>query len=88
MNFDELAKILNYIRPNAEWALRGNSLKDLEWLDKLQIKPTEKEIKEGLAEYDAWKAEQEAAKASAKAAAEAKLEALGLTPADLKALSL
>jgi len=88
MTFDELAKTLNFIRPNAEWALRGNSLEDLEWLDKLQIKPTEQEIVAGFAQYDAWKAEQEAEQAAAKAAAEAKLEALGLTADDLKALGL
>jgi hypothetical protein len=88
MTFDELAKTLNFIRPKAEWALRGNSLEDLEWLDKLQIKPTEQEIAAGFAQYDAWKAEQEAEQAAAKAAAEAKLAALGLTSDDLKALGL
>ncbi len=88
MTFDELAKTLNFIRPNAEWALRGNSLEDLEWLDKLQIKPTEQEIAASFADYDAWKAEQDAAKAQARASAEVKLKALGLTADDLKALGL
>jgi hypothetical protein len=49
---------------------------------------------EEFAEYEEQKAkdqlaiEQDAARAAAKSAAEAKLEALGLTPDDLKALGL
>jgi hypothetical protein len=49
---------------------------------------TKAEYQAGFAQYDAWKAEQEAAQATAKAAAEAKLAALGLTADDLKALGL
>jgi hypothetical protein len=46
------------------------------------------EYEAGFAQYDAWKVEQDAAKAAAKAAAETKLAALGLTTDDLKALGI
>lgn len=49
---------------------------------------TKTQFEAGFAQYDAWQAEQDAAIAAAKAAAEAKLEALGLTADDLKALGL
>jgi hypothetical protein len=42
----------------------------------------------GFAQYDAWQVEQDQAKATAKATAEAKLAALGLDADDLKALGL
>jgi len=42
----------------------------------------------GFAQYDAWKAEQDAEQIAAKAAAQAKLAALGLTVEDLQALGL
>ena len=49
---------------------------------------TEAEFNAGFAKYDAWKAEQDAKKVADKAAAQAKLSALGLTTDDLKALGL
>jgi hypothetical protein len=62
---------------------------DYEGIQFLECEPISKEEYEaGFAQYDVWKAEQDAAKVAAKEAAEAKLEALGLTPADLKALGL
>ena len=45
---------INSLRPNAEWALRGD---ELEWLDTNQTKPTDAEINAEVtrlqAEYDA-----------------------------------
>ena len=49
---------------------------------------TKTQFEAGFAQYDAWQAEQDAEQAAAKLAAEAKLAALGLTPADLAALGL
>ena len=62
---------------------------DYEGIEFLECEPiTKAEYEAGFAQYDAWKAEQDAAKAAAKETAEAKLEALGLTADDLKALGL
>ena len=49
---------------------------------------TKAQFTAGFAQYDAWKAEQDSKVQSDKAAAQAKLEALGLTADDLKALGL
>ncbi len=88
MTFDDIVKTLNFIKPNAEWALRGDSLNDLEWIDELQTKPTQEELETGFSQYNSWKTEQDTAKAQAKASAQAKLAALGLTADDLQALGL
>lgn len=54
-----------------------------------EAKPiTKQQFEAGFAQYDAWKAEQDAEAAAKKTAAEAKLAALGLTADDLKALGL
>jgi len=38
------------LKPGAEWTTKGDNYSDLEWLDKSQTKPTEKEIEEKIAE--------------------------------------
>ena len=38
------------LKPGAEWTTRGDNYSGLEWLDKSQTKPTEKEIEEKIAE--------------------------------------
>ena len=85
MNHSEILTTLQYLRPNAEFVLRGD---DLEWLDTKQDKPTEAEIQAGWLAYQAAQQVEAQAKATQKAAAEAKLAALGLTAEDLKALGL
>ena len=85
MQLDERIKAIHFIRPNAQFVIRGD---ELEWLDENQDEPTEIEIEAGWTAYQA-KIEAEKTEAAAKkAAAEAKLEALGLTADDLKALRL
>ena len=44
---------LQALKPGAEWVLRGNQHSGLEWLDKSQLQPTEKEIDDKIAELDA-----------------------------------
>jgi len=85
LNHSEILTTLQYLRPNAEFVLRGD---DLEWLDTKQDKPTDAEIEEGWISYRAAQEAEAKAKADAKAAAEAKLAALGLNAEDLKALGL
>jgi hypothetical protein len=80
------AQVLEMLLPNGGWYISGE---DYEGIQFLQCEPiTKAQFQAGFAQYDAWKAEQDAAQATAKAAAEAKLAALGLTTDDLKALGL
>ena len=85
MLFRDKMNAIQHIRPNAEFILRGD---EIEWLDETQIKPTDKEIEDGLIVYQATQQAEAEAKAQAKAAAEGKLAALGLTTDDLRALGL
>ena len=54
---------LQSLCPGAEWVLRGNEYAGLEWLDKVQPKPTEEEVNaeiqklEAQAPFDACKAQ-------------------------------
>ena len=85
MEHSEKVKAINFIRPGAEFILRGD---DLDWLDNEQTKPTDNEIQAGWVAYQA-KIERDKTEAEAKRAAVlAKLEALGLDEDDLKALGL
>lgn len=85
MEFNERLKAIQFIRPHSEFVLTGNNLI---WFDEEQSEPTEAEIQAGWVGYKD-KVETDKAEAfSKRAAAEAKLEALGLTPDDLKALGL
>lgn len=78
-------KAIQEIRPNAEFVLTDN---ELTWLDKEQAKPSEAEIEAGWVAYQAKLKTDKQQAAAKKAAAEAKLAALGLTADDLKALGL
>ena len=78
--------ILQMLIPTGGWAISGDDYEGIQFIEAEPI--TKAEFEAGFAQYDAWKAEQDEAKAQAKAAAEAKLEALGLTAKDLQALGL
>ena len=52
MKYD-IAAALQALNPGAEWVLRGDQHSGLEWLDKSQLQPTEKEINDKIAELDA-----------------------------------
>ena len=85
MEHSEKVKAIKFIRPGAEFILRGD---DLDWLDNEQTKPTDEQIESGWVAYQA-KIERDKTEAEAKrAAALAKLEALGLDEDDLKAIGL
>ena len=72
---------LNKLRPNTEWVCYGGNLDGLTFIDSSIQKPTKDEIDRAMSELQT-EAE------NAKIAAEAKLEALGLTPDNLRALGL
>ncbi len=80
-------EVLTMLCPNVEFVLIGQDFDDIDWLG-AKAPITKKQFEDGFAEYDAWKAEQDAAQVSAKTAAQAKLAALGLTVEDLTALGL
>ena len=80
-------QVLTMLLPLGGWYISGDLYDNIVWVDD-RPRCTETEFNAGFAQYDSWKAEQDAAKEQAKAAAEAKLEALGLTADDLKALGL
>ncbi len=52
MKYD-IPAALQALKPSAEWTLRGTEWSGLEWLDKKQTVPTEKEVTDKIAELDA-----------------------------------
>jgi len=55
MKYD-IPAALQALKPGAEWVLRGDQWSGLEWLDKKQTVPTEKEVTDKIAELDAAEA--------------------------------
>ena len=78
--------VLRMLFPNGGWTSTGETYEGITFLECEPI--TKAQFEAGFAQYDAWKAEQEAKAEADKAAAQAKLAALGLTADDLKALGL
>jgi len=82
----EFHEVLFYLRPEGGYKAVGL---DYEGIEFIECEPfTKKEFEDAFAKVDEIKAEEAAAEATAKAAADAKLLALGLTADDLKALGL
>ena len=52
MKYD-IPAALQALKPGAEWVLRGDAWSGLEWLDKKQTAPTQKEVTDKIAEMDA-----------------------------------
>jgi len=80
------ADVLAMLIPTGGWIISGNDYEGITFLECAPI--TQAQFEAGFAQYDAWKAEQDSKAAADKAAATSKLEALGLTADDLKALGL
>ena len=80
------AQVLGFLIPNGGYVLVGDTYEGLSFPECEPI--TKEQFEAGFNQYDAYKAEQEAQAAARKAAAEAKLAALGLDADDLKALGL
>lgn len=79
-------EVLTMLLPQGGWAMTGEDWEGVEFFEAEPI--TKEQFEAGFAQYDAWKAEQDAAQVTAKATAQAKLAALGLTFEDLTALGL
>jgi hypothetical protein len=80
-------EVLEMLCPEGGWILVGDSYEGITWVDD-RPRCTKAEFEAGFAKVEAWKAEQDSAQTQAKAAAEGKLAALGLTTDDLQALGL
>jgi hypothetical protein len=79
--------VLGMLIPSGGWVIYGDDFDSIRYDE--GVEPvTKSAFDAGFAQFDAWQAEQDAAKVSAKEAAQSKLEALGLTADDLKALGL
>jgi len=81
------AEVLRFLIPTGGYFISNNDFDTIIYDE--GVEPiTKKQFEAGFAQYDAWKIEQDAARAQAKASAQAKLAALGLTIEDLQALGL
>jgi hypothetical protein len=81
-----IVEALNFLRPQGGYIANGLEYEGIEFLE---CEPfTKEEFEAAFSAFDAWKAQQDSAAAADKASAVAKLEALGLTADDLKALGL
>ena len=74
-------EVLEMLIPSGGWTQVGDTYEGIEFLECEPI--TKKQFEDGFAQYDAWKAEQVAAQASAKAAI---LDRLGITADEAKLL--
>jgi hypothetical protein len=76
-------EVLGMLCSGIEFSIIGDNYEDINWFDK-EPAITKKQYEDGFAQYDAWKAEQDANKAQAKAAL---LERLGLTQEEFNTLT-
>ena len=76
------------LRPNSDFQIEGDALEGLTFLNasKDLTKPTQTEVDNALQELESDAAKTEADKAKAKASAETKLAALGLTADEVAAI--
>jgi hypothetical protein len=79
-------EVLTMLIPTGGWVITGDDYEGIQFLECEPI--TKAQFTAGFAQYDAWKAQQDAKAEADKATAEAKLAKLGLTADDLKALGL
>jgi hypothetical protein len=79
--------VLMMLIPNGGWVITADDFDSIIY-DEGVLPITKAEFEAGFAQYDAWKAEKDAAQVATKEAAQAKLAALGLTVEDLTALGL
>jgi hypothetical protein len=74
-------EVLTMLLPQGGWAMTGEDWEGVEFFEAEPI--TKEQFEAGFAQYDAWKAEQDATKATAKAEL---LERLGITADEAKLL--
>lgn len=79
--------VLKMLIPTGGWVIYADDFDSIIY-DQGVKSITKKQFEDGFAQYDTWKAQQDATQAAAKSAAQGKLAALGLTVEDLQALGL
>ncbi|NBP68008.1 MAG: hypothetical protein EBR30_17180 [Cytophagia bacterium] len=80
LTHQEKVKVIQFIRPNAQFVLRGL---DVEWMDETQTQPTEEEIAQGWVDYQAKEATD---RTEAEAKKQELLNKLGITADEAKLL--
>ena len=75
-------EVLTMLRPDGGWVIVEDNFDSIRW-DKGIAPLTKEEYEAGFAQYDAWKTEQDSAKAAQKAAL---LDRLGITEDEAKLL--
>jgi len=75
-------EVLTMLRPDGGWVIVEDNFDSIRW-DKGIAPLTKEEYEAGFAQYDAWKLEQDSAKAAQKAAL---LDRLGITEEEAKLL--
>jgi hypothetical protein len=78
----KMSEVLQILCPNVEWYVRGEEFDDIDWLG-AKAPITKAQYQAGFAQVDAIKAQQDADKATAKAAL---LAQLGITAEQAKLL--
>lgn len=76
--------VLRMLRPEGGWAIRDNDYSTAIFPECEPV--SEEDFNAGFEAYPSWKANKDAEQEATRVAAAAKLEALGLTQEDLKAL--
>jgi hypothetical protein len=80
------ARALSALRPGAEYTMTDDDLSTIVWNSPDVTTPTEAEVNAKIAELEAADTQAVINKAAAKASADAKLAALGLTADEIAAL--
>jgi len=75
-------QVLSMLCPNIEVAINGNEYENINWFG-AEPAITKKQYQDGFKQFDKWQEEQDAAKATAKAAL---LDRLGITEDEAKLL--
>lgn len=83
-----LSAAIKKLRPNAQFSFTNEDYSTIQWDVLKGDAPSQEEIDAAIEQVKADETQAELDKAAKKAAAEAKLEALGLDADDLKALGL
>jgi hypothetical protein len=85
---DYLVDAIFSLRPGCEFVMQDNDYSTIDWVVLKGSAPTQAEIDSEIENIKAQEIADKTAAETSKAAAEAKLAALGLTKDDLKALGL
>jgi hypothetical protein len=76
-------EVLKFLCPDVQWSMSNDDFDTITWINVDKAPITKKQFEDGFTQYDAWKAEQDTAKATQKAAL---LERLGITEDEAKLL--